>query len=284
MINTLIDAAGPKFTSWQEKIVFDRGRHGHPDRKNQHVWMPIRARQEELQAAIRGGHEALGAYLRRVLHISNRALDALELPRRELTPDECQAPPIELERELWEAWRGLKPRLASRPVFWLLCHVEWIEQGRFGKTGHRLAAALGSRRGKNLEAKTRNLLRHTGGIPHERGKTSVFSDCPLARAWWRGRLAEQVAVVAEAGMSAQEAHSVLHANRQTWETLATLGIRKVTAISQPMARAAVVSRLQACLHKHGRLRPADVHEAVAPVARMGLRWSLAHVPWQGVAK
>lgn len=281
MNNNLIDAASPKFTSWQKEIVFDKGRHGDPEARNRHVWEPIRARQEALQSAVKGGHEKLGAYLRQALHIGQEAIGAPEFPRSELTPDECQNPPIELERELWAAWSELKPRLASRPVYWLLCHVEWIEQGRFGKGGHQLEAALGSRRGKDWEAKTRNVLRHTGGIPHERGKTSVFSDCPLARAWWRGHLADQVALVARARMSSEEAHRVLHANRPAWETLARLGIQRVTVISQPKARAAIVSQLKARLCQHGRLGPADVLEVATRFARLGLRWSLEHMPWQG---
>lgn len=281
MNSRLIDMASPKFTDWQKRIVFDKGRHGDPDKRNQHIWKPIQAQQEELQSAITGGHKELGAYLRRVLHIGEKIIGAPKIPRSELTPDECQTPPIELERELWAAWSGLRRRFTSRPVYWLLCHVEWIEQGRFGKAGHRLDAALGNRRGKVLEAKTRNLLRHTGGIPHERGKTSVFSDCPLARAWWRGYMAEQVALVANAGMSGEDAHRVLHANRQAWETLARLSVKSVTTILQPKARAAVVSHLKVRLNKHGRLRPADVQEVATLVARKGLRWSLEHAPWQG---
>ncbi len=280
MNNSLLNAASPKFSAWQRGIVFEKKRHGAPGPENQHIRERIQARQEKLRSAIRGGHEELGAYLRQVLDIGARTVGAPDFPRRELTPNECQAPPIELERELWEAWRGLKRRCTSQPVYWALCHVEWIEQGRFGKTGHRLEAALVGR-GKNLEAKTRNFLRHTGGIPHVRFKTSVFSDCPMARAWWRGHVAEQVALVSEADMSERKAHGVLHANGQAWETLAMLGIRRATAISQPQARAAIVSHLQARLSKHGRLRPADVHEVATRLARLGLRWSLEHVPWQG---
>ncbi len=284
MNSALIDAASPKFSNWQRGIVFEPKRHGKPGERNRHVWKPIRERQEELQSAIKGGHEGLGAYLRKSLHTGRKAIGAPELPRPELTPDECQTPPVELERELWATWSGLiGPRFASRPVYWLLCHVEWIEQGRFGQAGHRLEAALGSRRGTDLEAKTRNFLRHTGGIPHVRGKTSVFSDCPLARAWWRGHVAEEVARVAGADISANEAHSVLHVNRQTWETLAMLGVKQVTVISQPKARAAIVSHLRARLRENGRLQPADVREVATGLARLGLRRSLEHAPWQGSA-
>ena len=280
MNSQLLDAAGPKFTKWQKEIVFDQGRHGKPNKQNRRIWKPIRERQDELQLAIKAGHASLGAYLRKALHIGDKKIDAPGFPRDQLTPSELRKPPIQLERELSAAWTGVRPRLASRPVFWLLCHVEWIEQGRFGQAGHQLEDALVGGQGRDLEAKTRNFLRRTGGIPHERGKTSVFSDCPLACAWWRGHVAEQVATVSHAGISADEAHEVLHANRQAWETLARLGIRSVTVISQRTARAAVVCRLKSLLHETGRLGPKDVQEVATDLARLGLRQSLEHTPWQ----
>lgn len=276
----LVEAISPKFSNWQQRIVFDQGRHGKPSRENRDVWNPIRERQKELRLALRGGPKALGAYLRHTLDIGGKQIGAPELPRSQLTPDECQTPPVELERELWAAWSGLRRRFTSQPVYWLLCHVEWIEQGRFGQVGPRLEAALIGRRGKDLEAKTRNFLRHTGGIPHERGKTSVFSDCPLAAAWWRGHVAEQVSLIEGVGMSADEVHRVLHLHRPAWERLAMLGVQKVTVISQPNARAAIVSRLAERLRENGRLQPADVDEIAASVARLGLRRSLHDTPWQ----
>ncbi len=279
MNSPLLDAAGTKFSRWQKEIVFDKGRHGEPNEQNRRVWEPIRERQEALQSAIKAGHASLGAYLRGALHIGDEKIDAPGFPRDQLTSDEFRTPPVELERELWAAWPGVRPRLASQPVFWLLCHVEWIEQGRFDQAGHRLEAALVGG-GKDLEAKTRNFLRRTGGIPHERGKTSVFSDCPLARAWWRVHVAEQVAAVPHAGMSADEAHEVLHANRQAWETLARLGLRSVTVISQRTARAAVVRRLKSLLRENGRLGSKDVQSVATDLARLGLRQSPEHTPWQ----
>ena len=280
MNSQLLDAAGPKFSQWQRSIVFDQGRHGKPNKQNRTVWEPIRERQDELQSAIKAGNASLGAYLRKALHIGREKIGAPEFPRDQLTPDEFRIPPVELEHELWTAWTGVRPRLASRPVFWLLCHIEWIEQGRFGQAGHRLEDALVGGQGRGLEAETRNFLRRTGGIPHERGKISVFSDCPLARAWWRVHVAEQVARVPGADMSTQEAHAVLHANRQAWETLAMLGVKRVTIISQPTARAVVVRRLKSILRENGRLHRQDVQEVATDLARLGLRQSLEHTPWE----
>ena len=93
-------------------------------------------------------------------------------------------------------------------------------------------------------------------------------------------MAEQVAAVPHAGISADEAHEVLHANRQAWETLARLGIRSVTVISQRTARAAVVCRLKSLLHENGRLGPKDVQKVATDLARLGLRQSLEHTPWE----
>lgn len=107
--------------------------------------------------------------------------------------DDLRRPSPELETELAAPWGMIPPRLALYPLFWFLCHIAWIEEGRFGYTGRRLADLfLKGGRSSTREAQTRNLLRRTGGLAPVRGRVSVFTDCPLARAWWRHRVAVQV--------------------------------------------------------------------------------------------
>ena len=280
-IDRLADKCGTAFSNWQSQIVFDQRKYGKPARHNQEIVERVRDRQEKLASEVDKGPRQLGAYLRRVLKLGvGDEIDALPFPRDCLTPHEFVRPPIELEEELGRSWQALPPRLASRPVFWLLCHVAWIEQGRLGDSGHLVRAALmDDPRAKDSEARTRNLLRRTGGI-FVRGNVSVFSNCPMARAWWRWYLALQVAQVTEGKVGRTDAHATLHANDGAWEELAMLSLRRITVVNQRRARAAVVSRLHELLGQHGKLDKNHVKEVAVEFARVGLRRSLEHTPWE----
>ena len=283
-IDRLVDKCGTAFSSWQSQIIFEKKKHGKPDH-NREVVEQVRDRQEELAAEIDKGPRQLGAYLRRVLKLGvGDEIDALPFPRERLTAGEFVKPPIELEGELGRSWQALPPRLASRPVFWLLCHVVWIEQGRLGDSGHLVRAALMTEGSpaKDPEARTRNLLRRTGGI-FVRGNVSVFSDCPMAQAWWRWHLALQVAQVTGGRVGRAEAHATLHANHPAWEELAMLSLRRITVVNQPRARAAMVSRLHALLDQHGKLTKNHVKDVGVEFARVGLRRSFEHTPWEKLA-
>lgn len=283
-IDRLADRCGTAFSRWQSQVVFDQRKHGKPARHNREIVERVKVRQEELASEVGKGPRQLGAYLRRVLKLGvGDEIDALSFPRDRLTPNEFVRPPVELEEELGRSWQALPPRLASRPVFWLLCHVAWIEEGRLGDSGILVRAALmDDPRAKDSEARTRNLLRRTGGI-FVRGNVSVFSNCPMARAWWRWRLALQVAQVTAGKVGRADAHATLHANDGAWEELAMLSLRRITVINQGRARAALVSRLHALLKKHGKLDKNHVKEVAVELARIGLRRSLDHTPWKELA-
>ena len=277
-IDRLVDKCGTAFSSWQRDIVFDQRKHGKPARHNRATVEKVRGRQEELASEIDKGPRQLGAYLRRVLGLGvGDQIDALPFPRDRLTPGEFVKPPFELEVELGRTWRNLPPRLASQPVFWLLCHVAWIEQSRLGDSGHSVRAALMTEGSpaKDSEARTRNLLRRTGGI-FVRGKVSVFSDCPMAQAWWRWQLALRVEQVAEGRVDRVEAHETLRANHPAWEELVMLSLRRITVVNHPRARAAVVTRLHRRWANTGKLTKTQVKELAVQFARLGLRRSFEY--------
>lgn len=281
-IDRLVDKCGTAFSSWQSQIVFDQRKHGKPSRHNQAIVEKVRGQQEELASEIDKGPRQLSAYLRRVLKLGvGDEIDALPFPRDRLTPGEFVKPPVELEEELGRSWQALPPRLASLPVFWLLCHVAWIKEGRLGDSGHLVRAALMTEGSpaKDSEARTRNLLRRTGGI-FVRGNVSVFSDCPMAQAWWRWHLALQVARVTGGKVGRAEAHATLRANHPAWEELAMLSLRRITVVNQPRARAAVVSRLHSSWAGTGKLDKNQVKEIAVQFARVGLRRSFEHTPWE----
>lgn len=283
MRNETVDRAEAPFSAWQREIVFKAKDHCHRADEGRSVQEEVGARQEKLLTAVRGGPPAFGPYLRRRLGLDAKAsIQAPVLPRPALTEKEYANPPLELEVELGRAWAGeITPSQASKPVFWLLAHVEWIEQGRLGVGNLRdILTGTGN---LTREQRTRNLLRRTGGIPHVRGKTSVFSDCTLARAWWRHRLAVDVARVTNGTISERRAHRALHANRPSWEQLVMLSLRRLTVINQPRARAAII-REMAHPQMYRKIQKDQVSAMAVALARLGLRHSLDHLGDDDIAR
>lgn len=283
MDRSTLNQADERFGRWQQGIVFEKKYHKKtkgPDLRK--IKGGIRDRQKELRKAVSAGTDSLGAYLRKQLGLNDsHPINAPTLDRQ-LTPQEFVGPPVELEMELGAAWQEeITPQHAAMPHFWLLCHIKWIEQGKLGDSGSLLKEALlrGPRRGNALESETRNFLRRTGGI-FVRGNTSVLSDCTLSRAWWRYRLATDVARVTEDEMPQKLAHKVLHRSGPGWETFVMLALKRITAISQPAARAAIVVYL--ARHPNLKFDKTAVKNTASTLARLGLRRSLGYPSWKTV--
>lgn len=282
MNRNLIRRADASFTEWQRGMIFEKKIHRVKwEEAPEEIRAPIRRRQAELIEAVTDGPTELVRYLRSRLRLdSEETIEAPSFPRKELTPDEYKAPPVELEEELGAAWKDVlehRAALASSPLFWLLCHIVWIEEGRLGADGLALEEALLSGVEKR-EGRIRNFLRRTGGLPRVRGNTSVFSDCPLARAWWRFHLAEEVDRTTEGRIEAGAAHWLFHFHRPSWETLVTMSLRRVTTINQPSARAAIAYHLGERMRTNGRFNQKDVEAIATGLARVSLRRSLDLTP------
>ncbi len=284
----LLARTRPVFDRWQKDMIFEVALHGQWEAADPQVKALVRRRQQELRSAVDGGYRALGSYLRRKLQIGRyETIGAPPFPRAELAPAEFLQLSAELETELAEAWLGpVGPGLASQPLFWTLCHLEWLEEGRFGVTGKRLHEAFllgGGGSGRPRERETRNFLRRTGGLHAARGARSVFSDCPLARAWWRHRLAEEVERAGSWRTPRATASHVFGADNQAWEQLATSSLRArtwhSTCINQPRVRAAIVKRLAERFEQTGSIGRKDVLEIVQAFDRQDGWWSYEQVPW-----
>ena len=149
-------------------------------------------------------------------------------------------------------WGALPVRLAARPETWVRVHVELIEQGKIessylaagtrGEPGHsQIAQALRRNNSKKVDDRVRAVLRRLGGIVSDRANRTAFVDCPLAKAWWRHRYA-------------QEAHRVFHRDspedlsralrkRFRWERLVEDMISRLTVIGDNAIRPALVQCL-----------------------------------------
>lgn len=282
MNKDLVREANGPFTSWQKGLIFEPKVHRCKwDDAPLEIKVPIQNRQNELTKAVSDGPAELGRYLRTKFNLEGENnIEAPPFPRKELTPSEYKEPPLELEEELGRSWkRSLEHRraLTSSPLFWLLCHIVWIEDGRFGGDGLALEEALLSG-GQGRESLIRNFLRRSGGLPHVRGNTSVFSDCPLARAWWRFKLADEVNKTTNGVINRKAAHWLFHHHRPSWETLVMLSLKRITIINQPRARAAIAHHLGTRVQNNGRFDQKDVKTIATKLARVSLRRSLDFTP------
>ena len=284
MTETVLSKAEARFGAWQRGLVFEKKRYKRLADKGEAERAEISKRQQALHVAVVGGPNSLGTYLRRELGLGlEDRIDAPPLTRPQLTVSEYLNPPVELEEELGRAWTDEIPaRLAAQPVFWATCHIEWIEQGRLG-AGDLSPYLLDGPNNPDSEGKTRNFLRRSSGI-FVRAKTSVFSDCTLARAWWRHHLSGQVAQVLPDEVSRRDAHRALHSNRPAWERFVMDSLRRLVSINHPRARAAIVRQMVRELSDGRRVHEDQVHRMGVALARLGLRNSLAHLGTEVLAR
>ena len=215
--------------SWQQWVVIKKKGGGDEE---------LKLRQSELMTAARGGTTILFEYLRGELGVKNRS-DMLEEEReipllvRRLTVDEARYVPVELEQEIVEGLATISAADAARPAFWTAAHIVWAEENLLEEGWAKKLV------GKDADATARNVCRNLGGLPHIRGKTSVLVDCPLARAWWRVRIAN---LIAEAGLERlgfDDTHRILHRS-PVWEVLTGELVRRLAVMNEPRALAALV--------------------------------------------
>lgn len=272
MREALLAGCARAFSEWQQSLAARNNNALDAEER-----AGLEARQRALLAAVADGPEALARHLRARLGLeAGTEIGAPPLPRTALTPGEFRDPPIEAERELADAWDGqVEPGQAAQPLFWLLCHVEWIGRGRIHDLDLVAALTLGGRSDRTIDQRTRNFLRRTGGLPHVRYNVTALSDCPLARAWWVRRVAAEAARASKGAIGIEEAHKALHDHRQVWETLALLSVRRVTAINHPSARAALV----AAIADRALTDASEVRAVASALARTALTRSPEHVPW-----
>lgn len=285
-MNSLSIEMATRFTEWQQGLIWIRTQHQKKSEAEQKAYRSrVMERQDKLLEAISRGCQALGAYMRRELKVAKDDSFTAPTLHRTLIGAEIREPPIELEIELGRLWcQTIRAAHAALPLFWARCFVDWLSEGSIN--GDLLSSlTLGGRADRHgqsedviferKEAQTRNFLRRLCGIPVVRFNVSVLSDCTLARAWWRFRIAQITADNSEGMVSAQEAHGVLHTNNQAWEELVRLAVRRITVINQPRALAAIV----AYFVRNGDFNRKKVKLSAQSLARYSVAYSLEHTPW-----
>lgn len=213
--------------SWQKRVVIKKGKESGD--KN------LRRGQVDLTTAAKKGMSALLEYLREQLGFTSRN-DILEAKQevpmllRRLSVSEAKGPPVVLEQEIAYSYSAISVADAARPAFWTAMHIIWAEEELLEEGWSTNLVA------KNNDDTARNICRNLGGLPHIRGKVSVLVNCPLARVWWRVRMASRIADASEKHLSFDTIHGMLHRS-QIWEYLAEELVRRLAVMNEPKALA-----------------------------------------------
>ena len=166
-----------------------------------------------------------------------------------LTEKEFADPPWSTECIIAATWKDLPPGLAARPEAWFRIHVEMIEQRRVkssylaansnGESGRaRIAQALNATDAQAVDLCVRNVLRRLGGVIGDRANRSAFIDCPLAKAWWRNRYAQEAH--RSFGKDSVEVLSGALRRSFRWSSLVEAMISRLTVIGDSAIRPAIV--------------------------------------------
>ncbi len=164
-----------------------------------------------------------------------------------LSEGEYKALPLTMEQQLFAQWAGIMPAQASEETFWGYVTLEHIRQGRIesgylaangGDNGEeRIDKALSDADVKSTDGVIRTILRRLGGLP-ERGRRSLYVDCPFARAWWRGYVAQQVCE--ETGAAHGKVAKVLGFTPTYWEKLIVLIVSRNAVLGDSKVRSALI--------------------------------------------
>lgn len=217
------------YTKLRKRLLVEKGSH----------------RQAEFLEATKCSGDFVSYFSGRVGTRGSFDVDVDSVP---MTESEFTAPPSDTEARLYRTWSGVSPRVACRTTFWANVTSRHIREKRIESAylaangsntiggAARIDRALdssGKKRAKVLDDCVRTILRRLSGIPEQRGKRTVYVDCPFARAWWREWLVGQIS--RDEKDLARQVRSVLRINQTYWEKIvdrivsrnSTFGSRRV---------------------------------------------------------
>ena len=167
-----------------------------------------------------------------------------------LSESEYKEPPKTVERELFEKWKNLTPAQASEETFWGYVTLEHIKKGiieapYLAANGgnlpgglERIDKALKEKQEQTIDSIVRTILRRLGGLPEARGSKSVYVNCPFARAWWRGYIAEEIC--RETNADYDKVVRTLTVTSTYWEELMVLIVSRNSVLGDSNVRTALI--------------------------------------------
>ena len=203
--------------------------------------------QQEFLTVLRSSSD-FPDWMRKQVNIEQgESLPILEEP---LTEAEFQEPPKSTEKQIFDTWKSIAPADACRVTFWGFMTLRHIESsiiqssflavnGGSSLTGlERIDRALKERNEKDLDSVVRRALRLMSGLPEARGNRSVYVNCPLARAWWRRYLADEICE--RTGAVLTNVLKVLGHSQQYWEELINLVVSRNSVLGDVKIRTALI--------------------------------------------
>lgn len=273
-----------RFEDWQQQLIYEQKLFRDQDNDAaRDAQQRVAQEQKVLAEAIDSGPNAAFAYLLGRLGVNEAEIgaDTIPLLPRPLTVAEMRSMTAFAEEQVAvRLHQSISPAQAADPAFWTLCHAFWMRSNLFG--GDLGAVFFDGPKADNEEARTRNFLRRVGGLRRVRGNVSPLTDCPISVAWWRWRMAVEASEEAARHgdrLTTNETHEALR-QPTVWENLALWSIRRVTSLSAPRARAAVIAVLvrQEQLPS-GAEATNRVQNIMRSVACLGHTHSYFDVPW-----
>lgn len=202
--------------------------------------------QRQFLSVLRSSNEFSDWIRRQVKIEEGERLPLLEEP---LTESEFKEPPKSGEKRIFYAWESISPAEACRATFWGFVVLRHIEESRIKScylaanggalTGglERIDRTLEKGNEKEVDGVIRTALRRMSGLP-ERGKRSVYENCPFARAWWRGYLAREICE--KTGADLAKIVKVLTVSQSYWVRLINLVVSKNSVLGDAKVRTALI--------------------------------------------
>ena len=167
------------------------------------------------------------------------------------TEKQFAGPPADDEAKIFDHWADLTPSTASQSNFWAQATIDMIRAGCIAPMylvgeGKLTEALRGVKKEQQeneqqIDRCVRTALRRMSGLQHVRANRSVFSDCTLARAWWRERLFRRVAGVT--GKSALPLGKMLRRTATHWEKFVDAMVSRSTVFGNEVVQNAFVASL-----------------------------------------
>ena len=185
-------------------------------------------------------------------HIHTEGKERIPIIHEKLTEHQYKDPTKSTEQDMYHAWRDVPPETACRVTFWgevTLCHIEegCIQASYLAANGGSLPGGLeridkalsgGEDKDKEIDSCVRTILRRMSGLPEARGNRSVYTNCPLGRAWWREHITEEIRNTT--GATRDDVLSVLRLSQQYWEQIVTLIVSRNSVLGDRNARDVLV--------------------------------------------
>lgn len=204
-----------------------------------------------LQSAIEQDFSEFISFFRRIGIEGNRR----HKPIPQMTESEFVDPTWTTECQIWENYKDLPPVMAATPGCWTRICLQAVEEERISPASFarppnstkdanglsRITAALNDEDQKEIASCTTRIFRVMGGLLGPRGYRTTYIDCPIARSWWRHRVAMNAAFALGKTENTQSYSQVLRATG-VWEPLMEHIVSRQAVIGFPTVVSALVCR------------------------------------------